>query len=167
MSTDNKLLKSFISFFPPVEAFPMTVTQADAGDYEKLNPALPPVLINGFISPFDEDQDDDEFTEYIPCFSLPTKGFHAVVWWRASLLDYRFEVATYKADGSPIEVTPIAGLSGTGDLLIEEVATFHDVMTIITSTGKSTADGSTFEPSETLQRVLKLNDDGTHNDQII
>ena len=57
-----------------------------------------------------EEEQIDEFTEFMACFSIPdTKKYHAIVYWQASLEGNAFFLATFSKAGNLLDHRLIAG----------------------------------------------------------
>ena len=107
-SKEKVSFKSFVKRFPTVE-LPIILGNDTHHTFSSNNPPLPALYINTFISLI-EGPIEQEFTEIVPCFSIPdTKNFHAIVYWKAGLMDYQYILATYSKQGAPIARRVIGG----------------------------------------------------------
>lgn len=96
---------------------------------------IPEDLIQSFIFPLEGDE-SDTFTEFIPIGRLvDTKGFHALVYWRAALMQYEFILATYALDGSPVSHAIVGGIRQDKEGMLHSVAVIHDDFTITIAEG--------------------------------
>lgn len=92
----------FLKKFPEID-LPITLTEESHLEFSRRNSPLPQEMIHEFIHTI-EQSDFDEFTEFIPCVKLPkTDGFHAIIYWRAGLMDYEYTLATFTEKGQFIE----------------------------------------------------------------
>ncbi len=115
----------FISLFPEL-LLPITLTEESHLHFSASNKPLPQSHIQEFIFTI-EQSDFDEFTEFIPCFRIPkTHDFHAIVYWRASLMDYEYTLATFTKKGQLIDKKVIAGTKIHEGRLVRSVATLED-----------------------------------------
>ena len=75
------------------------------------------LMAHQFINVF-EDNDMDDLTEYVPCFKIPkTDGFHAVIYWKAELMNYQFVLITYDKAGNFIDSRTLAGTTSNGEIV--------------------------------------------------
>jgi len=108
----------FIDKFPEIE-LPITLNDEIQHQFSKNNEPLPPLMIEQYLAPLDG-QTPDEYTEYIACFRIPnTQDFHAIVYWRAELLTYEFNLATFSKKGELIARRTLAGTFYDGEQLIQ------------------------------------------------
>ena len=150
----------FIKLFPVVE-LPVTLRDDSHHDFSLHNPPLPSVFTEAFLSNIDEKEEEDEFTEYISCFRLPnTENFHAIVYWKASLLTYTYTLACFDKKGSLIEKKDIAGTNVKGELLIKSIATIDEEWTIYIAGGAGSLDEVDYNPTNTQSITLQLLETG-------
>ena len=104
----------------------------------------------------------DEFTEYIPCFKIPRTGdFHAVVLWKAGLMNYEYFIITFDKKGNLIEKKMIAGTQVKGDALLRTVTTIKEDWTIASVVGVVSAnDDLAYDPATSLDSMLELTPEG-------
>lgn len=129
--------KHFLSFFPEVE-LPLILSEESSRVFSQENDPLPGDVIEHFIQPFEEIA-GDEFTEYVPCARIPdTYDFHAVIVWRAGLMDYQFLMFCFSKDGSILlDRKTLAGTYSDGKVLVRSVATVDEDWQILVVTGQS------------------------------
>ena len=160
----NKITKlafqDFINAFPETE-LPVDLTEDTQSIFSKENKPLSKQLIEEFIVPIDEGI--DEFTEYIPCFRIPrTKDFHAIVLWKAGLMNYEYFIITFDKKGNLIEKKMVAGTQVKGDALLRTVTTIKEDWTIASVVGVVSAnDDLAYDPATSLDSILELNPNGT------
>ena len=100
--------RQFLNKFPEI-TLPITLTEESHLEFSRQNEPLAKEMIEEFIFSI-EQSDFDEFTEFIPCVKIPdTHGFHAIVYWRAGLLDYEYTLATFTEKGQFVDKKFIAG----------------------------------------------------------
>ena len=135
MSSNNKVsFKSFLNKFPKID-LPITLSIDTHFTFSKNNKQLHPLELDQFIALM-EGPIEDEFTEVIPCFSIKdTNDFHAIVYWKAALLDYQYILATFTKKGVPIARKVIAGTFSDGANIAQSVATIDSDWTINIVTG--------------------------------
>jgi len=137
MTSKNKkaTFKGFLSKFPPVE-FPITLGNDSHHIFSQTNDPLNTLLIEQYIALM-EGPIADDFTEVIPCFSIPnTFEFHAIVYWKAGLMDYQYILATFTKDGQPISRKVIGGTYSDGESITQSIATIDSDWTIHIVTGQ-------------------------------
>jgi len=128
----------FIEKFPEVE-LPITLSGDLHHVFSKKNDPFHPLMVQQFIEALESDP-IDEYTEFIPCFRLKaTYDFHAIVYWRAGLLNYAYKLVTFDKKGGLINQQVIAGTKAEGELLVRSVATIEDDWTIYIVGGVSAA----------------------------
>lgn len=128
----------FLDKFPEID-LPITLTDETQLDFSRVNDPIPEVMIPAFISNI-EGCEQDEFTEFVPCFKIPqTLDFHAIVFWKASLMNYQYILATYNKKGQLLDKAVIAGTYSDGDMLVQSVATIEDDWIIYIVSGKTSS----------------------------
>ena len=141
----------FIEKFPEIE-LPITLSDDSAIEFSKKNDPLPAQMIQEFI-----DLDDDEFTEYIACLRIPnTYDIHAIIYWKATLLNYQYILATYEKNGKLIDKSVIAGTYSDGKSLTKSVATIDEDWIIYIVSGQTAAAAPTYDPSTSNAFNLEL-----------
>ena len=129
---------AFLNQFPPVE-LPVMLGEDTHHAFSTENE---PLHTLDFIN----QEGDDEFTEYVPCFSLETDGdFHVVVWWKAGLLVYEYVLATFTQKGQPIAQQVIAITRVEGEIITRSVANISEDLLILVAVGM--AKGEHFDPT--------------------
>jgi hypothetical protein len=151
--------QDFINAFPETE-LPIDLTEDTQSVFSKENRPLSKQMIEEYIVPIDDSI--DEFTEYIPCFRIPrTKDFHAIVLWKAGLMNYEYFVLTFDKKGSLIEKKMIAGTQVKGDALLRTVTTIKKDWTIASVVGVVAAnDDLAYDPATSLDSILELTPEG-------
>lgn len=150
----------FLHFFPLIEP-PVALNEEDARSFSQHNEPIPALLIHQFINLF-EDEEPDEFTEYVACFQLPaTDAYHALIYWKAELLGNGFFLATYTKSGQQLSRYRISGLNWDGQHLQQSVATIEASMNIYIAHGGSNANQTSFDASSTRTELVSIEADGT------
>jgi len=140
----NQLWDKFYDYFPEIE-LPVTLSEEYSNIFTKYNKPLPIDLIDTFILEskmfFAEDAEVDpmsEIEEFVPCFRLPqNKKFHAVVYWKASLLKYEYFLHTFDLNGKSIARQVIASTTADGKKIRQIVATLDPDLEIYVMGGDS------------------------------
>ena len=144
----------FIDFFPllkpPFNLLP-DITQIPSN----ADP-LPGVLLDAFIAPF-EGEEADEYTEYVPYGRIAgTKDFHALIYWKAGVMQYEFILATYTLDGKPINHAIVGGLHYDENGILHSVAVIHDDLSITIAEGTATENDETdLDQTNTYQMSIE------------
>lgn len=153
MKKPEPSFEQFLEKFPELD-LPIVLGEDTHHQFSKHNDPLSPPLIERYIQPFEQEQ-GDEFTEFIACFRVPkTYAFHAVVYWRAGLMNYTYTLITYTNRGELIDKKVIAGTFTDGEQLTHSIAEFDDDWTIKIVSGQALANDNQFDP--TSSRVIKL-----------
>jgi hypothetical protein len=150
----------FLKKFPEIP-LPITLGEEAHHAFSQRNESLPPPMIERYIEPLEE-KESDEFTEFIPCLSIPkTDDFYAIVYWRAMLMSYEYTLATFSKKGELIDHRVIAGMFSDGQLLVNSVATIDKDWMIYIVSGKSKADKtSSVDPQSSTATTLELLPEG-------
>lgn len=162
MNTSNKdkiRFKDFVLRFPKVE-LPIILGNDTHHTFSANNPPLPALYIDKYVALM-EGPIEHDFMEIIPCFSIPdTKEFHAIVYWKAGLMDYQYILATYSKQGIPISRRVIGGTFSDGKILAQSIATIDVDWTIHIVTGNSNVDMDTYDAATTTAIEVDLLPDG-------
>lgn len=155
----------FLEKFPEID-LPVTLNDESHHLFSRENDPLPEPMIAQFIHPVEEEA-DDECTEYITCFRLKdTHGFHAVVYWRAGLMNYHYMMVTFTKQGDIIDKRVIGGTFSDGETLTQAVGTIDEDWEILIVSGQSpTGRGSSYDAATSTAYKLDLLPDGTIVDQ--
>ena len=114
-------------------------------------------MIEQFILPLEAGAVLDEFTEYIPCFAIEdTQQFIALVWWKATLLQYEYVLATFTAKGELIDRKVIALTTVENDNVFRSVAVINEEYEITIGEGVSGNGGVFFDPSTSKTRFMEI-----------
>ncbi len=142
--------EDFIAFFPEVE-LPISISEDSLTEYSKNNRPLPHPMIDRYLAT----DNDDEYTEYIPCFRIPkTKDFTGIVYWKAGLMDYQFILTTYHNDGTAIDTNTIAGTTVLHGQVIRSAATLDQDWIIFTAVGRE--EGDVYDATTTRLSTMEL-----------
>ena len=152
MSLSQKMNPAFADFllkFPQIE-LPAVLGENTHHAFSTENEPLSDKMTIDFISP-----EQDEFTEYVPCFLVgATAEFIAIVWWKASLLVYEYTLATFKPDGTPIARRVIASTKVVGEQLHQMVAHISSELVVYIAEGRSV--GQDFDPLSTHSYTVQF-----------
>lgn len=149
----------FLKYFPVAE-LPVILTEDAHHEFSKINDPLPQKIIEGFILPFEE-RVYDEYTEYIPCFKIPeTHEFHALVYFKASLLIYEYYLVTYDKQGKEIAKEKIAGMVTHGKKVTRAAATIEKDWTIHIVEGSVKTGEADYKATDSKAYAMELLPDG-------
>ncbi|MEO1624393.1 MAG: hypothetical protein AAFV25_04480, partial [Bacteroidota bacterium] len=128
--------------------------------FSQENKPFSEVMVRQYIEP--QQGVADEFTEYIPCFRLPThKDIHALIYWKASLLTYEYVLMVLDKKGHVIEHKGIAGTKAMDQTLVRSVATFKEDGTIYVVGGITDSNDETqYDASNSQTILMELLEDG-------
>lgn len=149
----------FLAKFPLIE-LPVLLNEETHHTFSTENSPLPEAMIQEFILPI-EDANTDEFTEFIPCFQLPLKEeYHAMVYWRAGLMQYQYTLATFTKKGLFIDKRIIAGTFIRGETITQSVATINESFEIFVASGQSHTQSDEYDATSSTAYELEIAPDG-------
>ncbi len=149
----------FLAKFPLIE-LPVLLNEDTHHTFSTENSPLPEAMIQEFILPI-EDADTDEFTEFIPCFLLPLQEeYHAMVYWRAGLLQYQYTLATFTKKGLFIDKRIIAGTFIHGETITQSVATINESFEIFVASGQGNTRNEDYDAESSTAYELEIAPDG-------
>ncbi|MEZ5042980.1 MAG: hypothetical protein R2828_24000 [Saprospiraceae bacterium] len=150
---------SFLEQFPVLEP-PIILGEDSHHAFDTANLPLPIALIDTFILPLEEEL-PDETTEFVACFRLKSvEPIHVVVYWKASLLNYSYNLVTFDQVGNVIEKRVIAGTFFDGEMLTHSVATIDEDWMISVASGQSNAHSSDFSATNNTAYQMEILPDG-------
>jgi hypothetical protein len=158
--SENKAIKlsAFLEMFPEVK-LPITLTDESQRIFSASNEPFNQAMVEQYLIPL-EDGEIDEFTEFVPCFRIPeTYDFHAIVYWKAELLQYQYVLVTFAKDGQFIDKRIIAGTFYDGKALTTSVATIDEEWEILIVSGQS-AGGENYDPQSSRHQRLEILPEG-------
>ena len=145
----------FLEKFPEVE-LPVSLTDDSLQEFSKNNDPLPSAMIQQFLA---EDASDveSEFIEYIACCRIPqTFDIHAIVYWKADVMNYEYVLVTFEKNGKPIDKKVIAGTKIEQDMLVRSVATIDTDWIIYVVGGIVDKNRDNYEASTSQSLQLQL-----------
>ena len=150
--------KQFISIFPEVK-LPVNIKEESVHALSQENKALPERLVNEFILPYEEDV--DELTEFVPCFRIAgIKDFHALVYWKATVMNYQYVLATFTKSGLLIDRAVIAGTFSDGKVITRSFARLDDDWSIAIVSGQLEGSEENYDASSSRTIEMDLLPDG-------
>ncbi len=155
-----KLFSKYIDLFPTM-SFPVTLHLDAHHDFSKQDKGIRQELLDEYVIPY-IGENDDEFTEYIPCFQLKADtNFIGVVLWRAALLEYEYYIMTYNNAGDLIHQQVIAGMKSDGENIITRIAIIDDDSIIHMVEGLMNEEKEQdYDPLKTREFTFELTSDG-------
>jgi hypothetical protein len=161
MDAQQPTFDAFLGYFPPVE-LPFTLGEDTHHLFSSENLPLPALAIAHFILPIEEMMETDELIEFVPCFALPTgTAFHAIVYWKADLLDYQYRLATFNKQGQLVAARTIAGMTYDGEEITQTMASIQEDMVIYMVSGQRQADTIDYAAAASTATRLQVATDGT------
>ena len=128
--------------------------------FSKENEPLTEGMIEQFILG-DDTGAADEFTEFVPCFSIEgTKGFIALVWWKAGLLRYEYFLTTFSPKGEMLDQRIISFLEAGEGRIRRSVANIDEDWEVYIAEGTSNAETEEFEPESTKTHSFEIGFNG-------
>ncbi len=156
MNMKKLYFHDFLAKFPPLP-MPVTLGEDTHHTFGTENEPLSDAMISQFIHPTEEIVADDEFTEYVPCFSIDnTDQFIALVWWKAELLNYEYVLTTFNEKGEMISKAVIAGTTVKDGIVTRSVAIINDEWEITIGEGSSPDGDQIFDPTTSRTRNLEI-----------
>jgi len=158
MSKQDISFEKFLTLFPEIE-LPITLTTDAHIEFSRHNNPIPIPMIDEFLA----SADDDELTEYVACFKIPqTGGFHALVYWRAGLMDYQYHMVTFDKEGYLLDKRLISGTKLNGKNLVRSVATIEaDWLITVVEGAEIVEEGKNiFNPQSSKVHNLELTSSG-------
>lgn len=160
MSSSVPTFADFVAKFPPVSV-PLTIGEDTHHTFGTENEPLTQAMIDRFIHPLEGITEDDEFTEYVPCFSLEdTQNFVALVWWKAALLDYSYILATFTLQGQLISKREIAHTRTVEGRISHAVVVINEDWELTIAEGSSPDGNLAFDPGTSHTSYLEILSDG-------
>lgn len=159
-SENDLSLENFIQFFPEV-TLPYTLSTESQRMFSLDNEPLSIAWIDRFA--LLDEEELDPFTEFMPCFKLPTSKYLAIVYWKANISGSSFHVVTMDLKGRRIDQKNIAGLTYNTKGMMQKVCTIGTDLMISMVEGRVDEKGHSIpvDPAHThLQSYLKINNDG-------
>lgn len=157
-SEQTIIFENFLNLYPEVE-LPITLTSDDSVDFSRHNPPIPLELVDEYLA----SANDDELTEYIACFKIPeTQSFHAIVSWKAGLMEYEYQVTTYDLGGNLIDKRIISGTKSNGSTITRSVATIESdwLINVVEGNEVFKDNQSIFNPSASRVSNFEITADG-------
>ncbi len=153
-------LSQVLAKFPEVE-LPVTLGEETHHLFSKRNDPIPALMVAQYLQEWDG-MDADEHTEYVACFQVPISDHVVgVVYWRAALLEYRYELVTLDRKSEKlIAKQTLGGMLYDGMDLTQSVATINEEKTIYIVSGQRQAGREGYSAAGSTAQRLQLTDAG-------
>ena len=150
----------YIDIYPQIKP-PVTLTDDSTVAFSKYNKQFKPLMISKFIT-LSEREEIDEFTEFVPCLRIPNTGdFYAVIYWKASLMNYQYILVTYDKAGNLVDKAIIAGTSSeNGQDVVRSVVSIDEDWIITIVSGATFQDKTEYNPKSSKAFTLEIQDGG-------
>lgn len=156
--TRAQAFKLFLKYFSE-ETLPITLSEEAIRHFSQLNPPLDGDSIRRFINA--SANDNDQMTEYIACCKIPgIRDYHALVYWKGTLLSHEYILATYSSQGVPISKKVIAGIKSDGESVQRSVATIEEDMGVQIVVGQQAVGERYYDPLLSQSMSLDILTDG-------
>lgn len=157
IKTKNKAFEAYLESFQTID-LPITLTEELSSVFSSENKPLKDEHIAAFI--VDENEDIDEFTEYVPCFQLKaTEYFKAVVYWKAMLKESKYVLTVYTTTGDRISARELSKLSYDSDEVTRSIATIDEDWQIVIGRGIEVPEED-YDPNSSQMQILEIMPDG-------
>jgi hypothetical protein len=158
---DNQIsFENFLMFFPEVE-LPYSILSETQRMIEEEQEPLSATWMFNFV--LGKDAVIDEFTEFMPCFSIASQHkIHILVYWEATLEGNAYKLATFSREGHLIDSRTIAGMRYESNSVIQSVCTITQSLTFSTVDGRLDSEGqpTDFSHETHEQRFCQVEADG-------
>lgn len=152
-------LEGLLDFFPDVE-LPVTLSEDYTSTFSANNAPLPQAVIEEYILRWEESEEIDEFTEYVPCFQLPeAEHYKALVYWKGGLLKYEYILVTLDNTGLLLERKILASTLSDNFTVRKSVAQIDEDL-IITIIAGETIEGTVYNPERSQSFTMEILHDG-------
>ncbi len=149
---------NLLQYFPLIE-LPVTLTSELHHVFLKENKPLPEEFIRKFLQT--DQATDDEYTEYVACFRLPSgEQYEAIVYWKASLMTYEYILATFQPNGRFIASRIIGGTKSNGSSLLKRIATIDEESLILIAEGVGPLDDRLYNAGQSHTYQLEIAETG-------
>ncbi|MFZ1705929.1 MAG: hypothetical protein WAT79_16405 [Saprospiraceae bacterium] len=145
--------KELADFFPEAE-LPLMLSQDQIGDFSEWNKPFPQKFIEEVLNIWETEV--DEFTEFLPCVSLPVQEkFVPLIYWKGGLLKYDFILVTIDKQGGLINKKPIATTIVDGAVVKQSAAYIDEDLNITIVAGQND-EGELYDPSKSKKFSMEI-----------
>ena len=159
--TQRVSFANFLNRFEEVE-LPISIGTETHLDFSSQNNPLPVAMVDKFLVETGVIEGLDEFTEIVPLMKIPnTDDFHAVIVWKAGLMEYEYLMLTFDKMERLIDKRNIAGTKVIDNLLLHAVVSITDQWEIhVVQNGRAADDKDNYDPTKSLRYQFRLLQDG-------
>jgi hypothetical protein len=151
--------QNYLEKFPIID-LPITLSDDLHMTFSQENDPFNALMIEQYISEVEGEMPDD-FTEFIPCFKIPeTHDFHAIVYWKASLMNYQYVMACYDKAGNLLDKRILGGTYSDGKIVTKSVVTIDPDWMIYVVTGQVEGSDKIYDATGSTAFDLELLPDG-------
>ncbi len=155
-----------LAYVPSVE-LPVTLGEEAHHHFSQMNDPLPIRAIAQYRAPLSQNPDDEDITEYVPCFQLPEAGdFRTIVYWKTGLLSYEYHLVTFTPVGDLIDHRVIAGSHYQNGVLTQSAATISEAHIIYIVSGQAKLQDGSYDAASSRMNHLRFSEKG-HLEEII
>jgi hypothetical protein len=153
--------QNFLNRFEEV-TLPISIGTETHLDFSSQQDPLPVAMIERFFIETGIMTELDEFTELVPLMKIPETGdFHAVIVWKAELMNYEYLMLTFDKMEQLIDKKSIAGTKIIDNLLLHAVVSINEQWEIhVMQSGRDVNDEKNFDPTKSLRYQFQLLEDG-------
>lgn len=153
--------QNFLNRFEEV-SLPISIGTETHLDFGTQHLPFPVAMVERFFIETGVMTELDEFTELVPVMKIPETGdFHAVIVWKASLLNYEYWLMTFDKMELLIDKKRIGGTKVLDNLLLHAVVSINEQREIhVMENGRDVNDESNFDPQRSLRHQFQLLEDG-------
>jgi hypothetical protein len=150
--------ENFLQFFPAVQ-LPFSLSTETEKLLGREQDPLHPFWVQAFLP---NEPEIDEYTEYMPCFSIPgTEKFVAIVYWKAHLNGSDYQLVTLSKTGALIDQLRLAGLAYGTNEVYQTVSTISPSWMISQMSGSIDAHSGKMNPLDKRdQEYYQLSPEG-------
>ena len=152
---------NFLNRFEEIE-LPISIGTETHLDFSSQNDPLPVAMIDKFLIETHVMKELDEFTEVVPLMKIPNTGdFHAVIVWKAGLMQYEYWMMTFDKMERLIDKRNIAGTKVINNLLLHAVVSITEQWEIhVIQNGRAADDENNYDPTKSLRYQFRILQDG-------
>jgi len=142
----------------PEASLPIEFGELSYREFQETAQLLPDALVSEYIAPLEAEL--DEYTEVLPAAKITTKGYVAVVYWKAGLLHNHYRLATFDKQGNPVENRVIAGSYLVDDEVTQSAATITPERIVYVVSGQTHLEDSLGAAATSSAIRLGIDDGG-------
>lgn len=154
-------VSTFLNYFPVVDP-PVILALEEVTTYSRENQPFSQGIIQEVFIPFENENENENLVEFIPCFQLPSSSkIHIVVYYRGDLFINEYHILTLNNNGNVIDRKAIAGTYIVDDELIRYVASIDEYGLIRVVIGSNEGRDEFYNPLKSQTITYEIAPDGT------